>query len=73
MFPNLMPNANSRRNLEGTDLDTDPTKKLFTTYVPQDVLENEIFNHAKSFVEIPHDADLNFAQKFINKDGKFIY
>jgi L-lactate utilization protein LutC len=73
MFPNLLNNPNSRKNLEGTELDTDSTKKLYTTYVPQDVLENEIYNHAKSYVEIPHDADLNFAQKFINKDGKFIY
>lgn len=73
MFSNLLHNTNSRKNLEGTELDTDPTKKLFTTYVPQDILENEIYNPAKTYVEIPHDADLNFAQKFIEKDGKFIF
>ena len=44
-----------------------------TDVYPQEVLENEIYNHAKTYVEIPHDADLNFAQKFIEKDGKFIY
>ena len=73
MFSNILHNQNSRKTLEGTEIDTDPTKKLYTTYVPQDVLENEIYNHAKTYVEIPHDADLNFAQKFINKEGKFIY
>jgi L-lactate dehydrogenase complex protein LldG len=73
MFSNILHNHNSPKNLEGKELDSDPTKKLYTTYVPQDVLENEIYNHAKTYVEIPHDADLNFAQKFIDKDGKFIY
>jgi len=73
MFSNILHNQNSWKNLEGTELNTDPTKKLYTTYVPQEVLENVIYNHAKTYVEIPHDADLNFAQKFIAKEGKFIY
>ena len=73
MFSNLLNNHNSTKSLVGKELDSDPTKKLYTTYVPQDILENEIYNHAKTYVEIPHDADLNFAQKFIDKDGKFIY
>lgn len=73
MFPNILQNQNGRKNLEGTVLDTDTTKKYFTTYIPQDVLENEIQNPVKTYVDIPHDADLNFAQKFIDKDGKFIY
>jgi hypothetical protein len=73
MFSNILHNQNSRKTLEGTELDTDSSKKLYTTYVPKEVLENEIYNHAKTYVEIPHDADLNFAQKFIDKDGKFIY
>ncbi|MBL7790493.1 MAG: hypothetical protein JNL75_11750 [Chitinophagales bacterium] len=73
MFSNLLHNKNKPQGLEGHELDTDLTKKMYTTYVPQDVLENEIYNHAKTYVEIPHDADLNFAQKFIEKDGKFIY
>ena len=64
MFSNLLNNHNSTKSLVGKELDSDPTKKLYTTYVPQDILENEIYNHAKTYVEIPHDADLNFAQKF---------
>jgi hypothetical protein len=73
MFPNILHNQNNSKSHEGIELDTDSSKKLYTTYVPQDVLENEIYNHTKTFVEIPHNADLNFAQKFIDKEGKFIY
>ena len=73
MFSNILHNQNNSKSHEGIELDTDSSKKLYTTYVPQDVLENEIYNHTKTFVEIPHNADLNFAQKFIDKEGKFIY
>lgn len=73
MFSNILHNQNSSKSHEGVELNTDSSKKLYTTYVPRDILENEIYNHTKTYVEIPHDADLNFAQKFIEKEGKFIY
>ena len=61
MFSNILHNQNNSKSHEGIELDTDLSKKLYTTYVPRDVLENEIYNHTKTFVEIPHNADLNFA------------
>lgn len=73
MFIRKNPLENEPRGLEGTVIDTDTSKKLYTTYVPKDVLENNIYSPTKSVVDIPHDADLNFAQKFIDKDGKFVY
>lgn len=73
MFHNLLHNSESNKSLEGRELDTDLTKKMYTTYVPQEVLEKEIYNPVKTYVDIPHDTDLTFAQNFIEKDGKFVY
>jgi len=73
MFSKLIPQNKNNKSLVGTVLDTDLNKKGFTTYIPKDVLENEIYNHNIPTVEIPHDIDIVFAQNFIEKEGKFIY
>lgn len=73
MFTNILQSNKSNKSLVGTELDTDINRQNFTTYVPKEVLENEIYNHHRSFVEVPHDCDLNFAQNFIQKDGRFVY
>ena len=73
MFSKKILTSTENKGRVGTVLDTNISKKMFHTYVSQDVLENEIYNHSRSYVEVPHDADLTFAQNFIDKDGKFIY
>jgi L-lactate dehydrogenase complex protein LldG len=73
MFPNILNQNKQSKSLVGTELDTDLTKRNYTTYVPKEVLENEIYNHNRPFVEMPHDIDLTFAQNYIEKDGRFVY
>lgn len=45
----------------------------YKSYVSQEQLTKEIFNVEKSYDEVPKDLDINFAQNFNSKGGKFIY
>lgn len=73
MFSNILNQNKTKKTLVGTEIDTDMSKKKYTTYVPKDVLENEIYNSNRTFVQMPHDIDLTFAQNFIEKEGRFVY
>lgn len=73
MFTNILQSNKSSKSLVGNELDTDISRRNYTTYVPKEVLENEIYNHNRPYVDVPHDCDLTFAQNFINKEGRFVY
>lgn len=55
-------------------IDSDDTAVIEkNSYVSSDALEKEIRNHAAEFEAVPSDLDLEFAKKFIEKNGLLVY